>query len=107
MKKTWLIASAVLVLGLSACGVKEESKPSETAQTSDGSEGEKIYQQSCSSCHGNNLQGQVGPGLKHVGGKYDQAEIEKIILKGRGSMPAGVIKGEDATKVAEWLAGKK
>ncbi len=36
-----------------------------------------------------------------------QTEIEKIIEKGRGSMSPGIIQGEDAKKVAEWLAEHK
>ncbi|WP_028403334.1 cytochrome c551 [Ectobacillus panaciterrae] len=108
MKKKLLVAmvGAALALSMGACGKKEESKPSDTTQTASG-DGEKIYQQSCSSCHGDNLQGKIGPSLAKVGGKYEQADIEKIIANGRGGMPAGVIKGADATKVAEWLSGKK
>ena len=42
-----------------------------------------------------------------VGGKYDAAEIENIIQKGRGAMSPGIIQGEDAKKVSEWLAEHK
>lgn len=105
-----LVAGATLVLSLGACGTKEEntSSNSNSNQTaSSGADPDKVFQQSCASCHGNNLQGQVGPGLQKVGNKYSQEEIEKIILKGRGSMPAGIVEGEDATKLAEWLSQKK
>ncbi|MGQ0439190.1 cytochrome c551, partial [Bacillus sp. B-TM1] len=53
------------------------------------------------------LSGATGPDLRKVGQKYDAADIEKIIEKGRGSMSPGIIQGEDAKKVAEWLAEHK
>lgn len=34
-------------------------------------------------------------------------EIEKIIVDGKGSMPPGLLTGDDAKLVAEWLAEKK
>lgn len=102
-----LVAGATLILSLGACGTKEEDTSNSKQTASSGAEPDKVFQQSCASCHGNNLQGQVGPGLQKVGNKYSQEEIEKIIVNGRGSMPAGIVKGEDATKLAEWLAQKK
>ena len=37
----------------------------------------------------------------------DQAAIETLIANGKGAMPGGLIKGEEAVEVAEWLAAKK
>jgi biotin synthase-like enzyme len=34
-------------------------------------------------------------------------EILDIIENGKGGMPAGILKGEDAEAVASWLADKK
>lgn len=66
-----------------------------------------IFQRSCAGCHATDLSGATGPDLRKVGGKYDAADIEEIIKKGRGSMSPGLIQGEDAKKVAEWLAEHK
>ncbi|ENQ3105948.1 cytochrome c551 [Bacillus sp. 491mf] len=109
MKKKLLtiVLGASLALTVGACGKKEESKPSSPGQAASGDSAEKVFQKSCAGCHGNDLQGLSGPELKKVGGKYSQEEIEKIIAKGRGSMPGGVIQGEDVKKVSEWLAEKK
>ncbi|RAK19951.1 cytochrome c551 [Anoxybacillus vitaminiphilus] len=96
-------------LVLAACGGGEEA--ADNNNNGDGgataAAAEDIYKQSCASCHGQNLEGQVGPSLEKVGSKYSKDEIKQIIEKGRGSMPGGLIQGEDVDKVAEWLAAKK
>ncbi|MEK5250108.1 cytochrome c551 [Bacillus sp. FSL R9-9530] len=97
-----------VVFALGACGNKEESKPSKQSASTDSTDSaEQIYQKSCIGCHAKDLSGATGPDLRKVGQKYDAAEIEKIIEKGRGSMSPGIIQGEDAKKVAEWLAEHK
>lgn len=60
------------------------------------------YQQSCVGCHGQNLEGGVGPALKGTGLSED--EILNVIENGRGQMPGGLISGEDAKNLAAWLA---
>jgi cytochrome c551 len=94
-----------LVMGLAACGGGGD----DTASGGDSAhaDAEKIYSQKCSSCHGDNLQGGMGPELKAVGANYSQEEISGIIQNGQGGMPAGLISGDDLDKVAEWLATKK
>ncbi|MGA9289504.1 MAG: cytochrome c [Anaerobacillus sp.] len=73
-----------------------------------GGEADKIFAQNCASCHGDNLEGAVGPSLKAVGGKYSKDEILGIIKNGKsGGMPAGVIQGKEAEMVATWLSEKK
>lgn len=98
MKKKLLaiVLGTSLVLAVGACGKKEESKSSNQAASTDSAE--KIYQKSCAGCHGNDLAGITGPSLETVGGKYGKEDIEKIIAKGRGSMPAGLIQDEEAKK---------
>ncbi|MFD0770663.1 cytochrome c551 [Bacillus sp. CGMCC 1.60114] len=109
MKKKLLmiVLGTSLALTVGACGKKEESKPASPSQEASADSAEKIFQKSCAGCHGNDLKGLSGPSLEKVGGKYSEGDIENIIAKGRGIMPAGVIQGEDAKKVAEWLAEKK
>lgn len=98
-------------LVLAACGGdKAEDKPDSDGgetQTADAGDEAKLYENKCSSCHGQNLEGQVGPELTKIGSKMSKDEIEKLILDGKGSMPAGLIKGEEASDVATWLAEKK
>lgn len=94
-------------LVLAACGGGEDETSSEGATTDTVSAGEKIYTQKCSNCHGQNLQGGVGPDLTTVGSKLSQEDIETVINEGQGAMPPRLIEGEDVTAVAEWLASKK
>jgi mono/diheme cytochrome c family protein len=81
-------------------GGGEETAPS-------GGNPEEIVSGNCISCHGDNLQGGMGPALGKIGSKYNQNEIEDIINNGKNAMPAGVISKEEATVVAEWLSQKK
>ncbi|MED5077054.1 cytochrome c [Geobacillus stearothermophilus] len=109
----WKLAAMFLgvSLALAACGGGGDN----AGGKNDGSNGggdtaaaaEQIFKQNCASCHGQDLSGGVGPNLQKVGSKYSKDQIKDIIANGRGAMPAGIIKGEDADKVAEWLAAKK
>ena len=106
MKKFLITALAGgMLLGLSACGSSNNDGTSKNNIAS-GS-GEEIFKQSCSSCHGDQLQGIIGPNLQHVGAKFSEKDITNIIAQGRGSMPPNVVEGADAQAVAKWLATKK
>lgn len=98
-----LLMGISLVMGLAACGGSNNS------DTSQSRSAEQIASQSCTSCHGENLKGAVGPDLRKIGSKYSKDEILDIIENGTksGRMQGGIITGEDADKVADWLAAKK
>jgi cytochrome c551 len=103
-----ILFGAMLVLA--ACSGEKGSDSSSNSGTSDTvnvSAAEKIYNQKCSNCHGGDLRGGVGPDLTKIGGNLSQKEIEQVIANGQGAMPKGLIEGEEATAVAEWLAAKK
>lgn len=103
MKKKLLALLMGTSLVLAACGGGEEAGSGDTA----GADGEKIYNQKCSGCHGGDLEGGAGPKLSDVGTRLSQEDIEKTIAEGKGTMPPKLVEGEDAKAVAEWLAGKK
>lgn len=73
------------------------------------SAGYKIAQkQGCTNCHGQNLQGQVGPSLIGVNKSVSQIEhIAKNGYGGPGGMPPGVFKGSDKQlkTLAKFIAG--
>ncbi|GGH85013.1 mono/diheme cytochrome c family protein [Pullulanibacillus pueri] len=68
---------------------------------------DKIYGQKCSTCHGANLEGGMGPNLQKIGGQLSKDKIVNQIKNGGGGMPANVITGDAVDKVADWLSKKK
>lgn len=79
-----------------------EQKTTASAATPD-----QIFQKNCAICHGNNLQGGVGPNLQKIGASKTKDDILNQIKNGGGQMPGGIISGDDAQKVADWLSQKK
>jgi cytochrome c551 len=110
MKKKLLTLAmgTALVMGLAACGGGSDTSKKGTDTASAG-DAQSIVAKNCASCHGDQLQGVVGPSLQKIGSKYSKAQILDIIKngKGGGKMPQGLITGDDADKVATWLAAKK
>lgn len=104
-----------LVIGTAACGGGNDNNnagnnnnnSSNTSDSVDATAANKLFQQNCASCHGNNLEGKVGPNLQKIGSKMSKDDILKQIKNGGGGMPAGLISGSDADTVASWLASKK
>lgn len=92
------------MLLVSACSKQDTPASNSSASFSDG---ELLYKKSCIACHGNNLEGGVGPKLQKIGSKLSVDQIKNQIINGRGSMPAGILKDDDAQKVAVWLAEHK
>jgi mono/diheme cytochrome c family protein len=67
--------------------------------------GEEVYQSNCASCHGQDLSGAAGPALDTIGSKYSKDEIKQIIADGfPPQMPGGLVQGDDAEAVAQWLS---
>ena len=59
------------------------------------------------SCHGGNLEGGVGPDLRHVGVSMSEEEILNQIINGGGRMPGGLVDKDQAEVLAKWLSQKK
>lgn len=119
MKKSLLAVFFGLVLILAACGGGgDDGASEEPADTNDGAAteesteggavdsaaGEEVYQQNCASCHGADLSGGAGPELSQVGSNLSEDEIRDIIVNGKGSMPGGLVDGEDLDAVVAWLS---
>lgn len=120
MKKQLMALFFGTTLVLSACGGGETTDeepagvPVETPEVDEGSgdggesssvDAEQVVQQNCTSCHGQNLEGQGNfPPLNDVGSRLSEEEIRTIIDEGQGAMPPDIIEGEEADAVAAWLA---
>jgi len=63
----------------------------------------------CAACHGQRLEGGVGPSLVGIGSRIPPTKIERIAQRGKGknkpvSMPPGLATPEEARLLARWLA---
>ncbi|MCD9025356.1 c-type cytochrome [Cohnella silvisoli] len=96
----WLMAGLVClacivgaVLLLTGLPQKEQSAERDNKivvpdRAVDASASEQLYKISCLSCHGDQMQGKLGPELTHVGTQMSKEEIYKQIANGGGGMPA-------------------
>ena len=64
--------------------------------------GAVLYEAECSSCHGPDGEGGIGPEL--AGSGLDAAEIAAKIEEGGGGMPADLVAGDDVGEVAAYVA---
>ncbi|MCC2686025.1 MAG: cytochrome c [Paenibacillaceae bacterium] len=68
-----------------------------------------LYTKNCVTCHGNQMEGKVGPNLQKVGSKLSMDQIAAKIQNGGGGMPAfkGQLKDTEINGLAAWLETKK
>ena len=89
--------------------VAKEAKPTMPEVTLDAGQAETLVKANCISCHGDQLQGGVGPSLQKIGSQDDVDKIYSTILKGKGGMPSfkSKLKEEEIANIAMWLSAKK
>lgn len=89
--------------------VAKEAKPTMPEVTLTVDQAEATLKANCISCHGEQLQGQVGPNLQKIGATMSSDQLYGIIRKGTGQMPAfkDRLKDEEIANVALWLAELK
>lgn len=107
MKKFLLLIGIVALIGiLAACGGNDDASGSNGSGEGESqlAAGETAYQQSCMACHGADLQGASGPGLK--GMDYSKEELVDIIKNGTGMMPGNTAPGKEEA-IAEYLLSQQ
>jgi mono/diheme cytochrome c family protein len=86
-------------------GSDDGAKSTATADDGDAEKsGKDLFVNSCGSCHtlsDAGTSGTVGPSLDDL--KPTSAETLTMINKGGGAMPAGILAGEDAEAVADYV----
>jgi mono/diheme cytochrome c family protein len=91
-----IIWTACALQSLAGCSLSEEMKRIEAsrqyeekqeASRSTDLTGDQIFIRSCNTCHPGGKQG-MGPNLLDISEKYDDANLKRIIRKGKGIMPA-------------------
>ncbi|QQK75838.1 cytochrome c [Salicibibacter cibarius] len=96
------VAGISLMLILSFVGLgepAEEEEGEENGEEESVDAGAEIYEENCLSCHGENMEGDSGPEIEGQG----VDEVMTAIEEGPGSMPEGLVSGEDAEAVAEYV----
>lgn len=102
-----VLAIVISYWGAHIVNQQQAAKKGGTQTQTTAQKPEQIFAQNCSACHGQNLQGGAGPNLQHIGSQLSKAKILHQIKNGGGGMPANVIQGDAAQKVATWLSQKK
>ena len=89
----------LLTLTISACSSQEQAQHTT---------GEEVYQARCSSCHGGDLSGRVGPALNAESSAASMPDSYWVqtITKGKGSMPAQRLNDEEVSLVIEYIKSK-
>ncbi|NWL90252.1 MULTISPECIES: c-type cytochrome [unclassified Paenibacillus] len=89
--------------------VAKEAKPTMPEITLNVDQADATIKANCISCHGDQLQGQVGPNLQKIGAQLTADQLYGIIKKGKGQMPTfkDRLKDEEIANVALWLAEQK
>lgn len=111
-----LIITSVISMGLfTSCGDSERSKHrSDNTKKLPALVGPEeiisLYKNKCMQCHGNELQGVMGPksNLQKIGSRLAKEKIARKIQNGGELMPAqaGRLTKMEIEKIAAWLASK-
>ncbi|GIP35168.1 cytochrome c [Paenibacillus sp. J2TS4] len=112
MKWTKWTAVILIAIAVAGCGSKAEPNGLEASGSTISKEEvaeNTIYKSNCLSCHGAQLEGNMGPALSTIGAKKSKDEIVQIIEDGKGRMSGfkNRLKEEEIHSLAEWLADKK
>ncbi|MFB5660924.1 c-type cytochrome [Alteribacillus sp. HJP-4] len=107
MKKFLTAAAGGLIIILGACGGggdEEDSAGDGGGESYDEAAAEEAFQGNCAQCHGENLEGGSGPALEGEG--LSQDEVLSMIEEGGSGMPSGIVEGQEAENVAQWVSEK-
>jgi mono/diheme cytochrome c family protein len=104
----WVWAAAI-ILAVAQPFEREAAAPppapppaaGETVAGGDAARGQTLYQDNCSSCHGSAGEGGVGPAL--AGSGLSAAQVRAKIDAGGGTMPAGLVSGQDEDDVIAYV----
>lgn len=98
------VGVSLAVYGIARWQPFEPEAPAAAAQAPPGDavRGEAVFARSCASCHGAAAEGAIGPAL--AGSGLEAGRVFAVVTAGKGLMPAGVARGQDAADVAAYVA---
>jgi mono/diheme cytochrome c family protein len=72
-------------------------------------EAQALFTKTCAACHGQHLEGAIGPSLIQIDQRHSVEKIERIIRSGKGkqkdvAMPGGLASDDEAALLAQWLS---
>jgi mono/diheme cytochrome c family protein len=94
------VSGAVFALSLAVI-FRPEAPRGGTVALGDAYNGETVFQSTCADCHGAGGTGGVGPAL--AGSELDAAFVKSRIEQGAGTMPAGLVEGDDLDDVLAYV----
>jgi cytochrome c551 len=97
-----LVTVTLVTVGLAAWHPFTPSTAAAPSTSGDATRGRQLFVTTCGGCHGADAAGGVGPSLHQTG--LTVAEIGAIVAAGRGVMPAGLVKGQEAADVVAYVA---
>ena len=100
---TVLLAVAAAIFALALWHPFSPSAPTAAAAPpGDPGRGASVFAATCAGCHGADASGGVGPALRDSGLAAD--DVEAVVTTGRGTMPAGLVSGQELADVAAYVA---
>ncbi|MUG74084.1 c-type cytochrome, partial [Paenibacillus validus] len=95
--------------GFAAPAKPREPAMAEPAAADVSAQAQPLYKDNCLACHGDQLQGNVGPSLSKVGGRKSKAQLVEQIREGSSDMPGfkETLSEEEVETLAAWLTVKK
>ncbi len=86
-------------------GSDDEATEEGTKEEGGEFDAEAVAQQKCITCHGENLEGNVGPNLH--GEDKDKDALHDIIKNGKGGMPGGLIEDAHIDDMVDYILSLK
>lgn len=111
--QTGLVGIAVGLCGMLAIGCGSHTTIVQQDAQGPSAAAVSLYQANCSLCHGDNLEGGIGPNLQHVGSKLSESAIVHQIDVGGGPMPGygpnhqHILTTSEIQELATWLGTKQ
>ncbi len=84
--------------------------PTSTALMATSMPGYQLFENTCAGCHGQNLEGSVGPELRGIGNVASSSQLLPVITKGfPPNMPpgGGLTNKSQLQQIADWLSQQK
>ncbi len=97
-----VVTITLATIGLAKWHPFSPSTAAISAVSGDATNGRQVFVVTCSGCHGHDATGGIGPSLHGIG--LTAAQVETIVASGRGVMPAGLVKGQEAADVAAYVS---